>query len=383
MKICGIICEYNPFHNGHLYLLEQAKAQTNADAIVCIMSGNFVQRGEIAVMDKYTRAKHAILAGADAVIELPTAYATANAELFAKGAIQILSSISDFSYLCFGAENPNAEKLSQTAKLLLDEPKEISQKIKTQLDKGVSYAKARADAWQGIIEEEYLSSPNNILALEYAKALLEKNNNAHLCPIQRIGGAYHDKTLKQNFSSASAIRQAIEDKDDALLVSVPDFVAKDLPDSLENCLDSLEKLSLLTKSTQEIAKTCDCNEGLENAFKRCAEQNTPNFIQELTTARYTSSRIRRIALQSLLNISRDNILNGLKAPLYIRLLAAKKERSDIFAALSKASCPFLTKYVTPEHLTGVARKIYEIDLYAEKIFAIAKNIQIEKRNIFY
>ncbi len=198
MKICGIICEYNPFHNGHLYLLEQAKAQTNADAIVCIMSGGFVQRGEIAIIDKYTRAKHAILAGADAVIELPTVFATANAELFAKGAVHILSSIPDFSHLCFGAEDENAEKLIKTAKLLLDEPIEISQKIKGELTKGVSYAKARANAWSGIIDEGYISSPNNILALEYVKALLTKNSNADICPIKRIGSGYNDLTLQCN-----------------------------------------------------------------------------------------------------------------------------------------------------------------------------------------
>lgn len=383
MKICGIICEYNPFHNGHLYLLNEAKRHTNADAIVCIMSGPFVQRGELAIMDKYTRAKHAVLAGADAVIELPATYATSNAELFAKGAIHILSSIPNFAYLCFGAENANAEKLINTAKLLLNEPKEVSDKIKEQLSSGVGYAKARAAAWQGVIDEDYLSSPNNILAIEYAKALLAKNTTVQFLPICRIGGAYNDDTLHENFSSATAIRDGLKRGAHGVCCNLPKFVAKDLPSSLENSLEALEKLSILNKTPQEIAQACDCTEGLENAFKRCAEQNTTDFIQELTTMRYTSSRIRRIALQTLLNITRENILNGLQNPLYLNLLGAKKDRVDVLSALSKSSFPLLTKYIPPENLSGFAKTIYETDLYADKIFAIAKNTQIKKGNIFY
>ena len=383
MKICGIICEYNPFHNGHLHLIQQAKQKTNADAIVCIMSGNFVQRGEIAVMDKYTRAKHAVLAGADAVIELPTTFATSNAELFAKGAIHILSSIPDFSYLCFGAENANKEKLLSTAKLLLNEPEEVSQKIKEQLANGVSYAKARTLAWKEYIDEEYLSSPNNILAIEYTKALLAKNCNASLVPVQRVGGGYHDETLHDNYSSATAIRNAINCKNAEILRNLPDFVAQDLPTSTDNCLTELEKLALLNKPAQEIAKVCDCSEGLENSLKRCAEQNSPNFVEELTNARYTSSRIRRIALQTLLNITSEKIVEGLQNPLYIQLLGAKKDRIDVLSTLAKSEFPLLTKYTPPEHLPSAARTLYEIDLYADKLFAIAKHTQIKKGNIFY
>jgi len=118
MKICAVICEYNPFHNGHAYQLSEAKKRSQADAVLCIMSGNFVQRGESAIVDKFTRAKHAVLGGADAVIELPTIFATSNAELFAKGAISILSSIPDVTTLCFGAETASTEAFLQTAKLI-------------------------------------------------------------------------------------------------------------------------------------------------------------------------------------------------------------------------------------------------------------------------
>ena len=150
MKICGIICEYNPFHNGHLYQLREAKRLSGADAIVCVMSGNFVQRGEAAILDKYTRAKHAIMAGADVVIELPTPFATANAELFAKGATALLSAIPAVDTLCFGAENADKLAFISAARYLNEEPKEVSDKIKTAVANGVSYAKARAQAWAGL-----------------------------------------------------------------------------------------------------------------------------------------------------------------------------------------------------------------------------------------
>ena len=140
MKICAIICEYNPFHNGHLYQLREAKRLSGADALLCIMSGNFVQRGEAAIMDKYTRAKHAVLAGADVVIELPTIFATSNAELFAKGAISILSTIPNVDTLCFGAENANKTAFYLAARYLNDEPEEVSQKIKETAATGVSSA---------------------------------------------------------------------------------------------------------------------------------------------------------------------------------------------------------------------------------------------------
>ena len=146
MKICAVICEYNPFHNGHLYQLSQAKRLSGADAVLCIMSGNFVQRGDTAIVDKFTRAKHAVLGGADIVIELPTIFATSNAELFAKGAISILSSIPAVTTLCFGAETNDKAAFMKTATLLNEEPKEVSQCIKSLTSDGMSYAKARAIA---------------------------------------------------------------------------------------------------------------------------------------------------------------------------------------------------------------------------------------------
>lgn len=376
MKICGIICEYNPFHNGHLYQLREAKRLSGADAIVCVMSGNFVQRGEAAILDKYTRAKHAIMAGADVVIELPTPFATANAELFAKGATALLSAIPAVDTLCFGAENTDKLAFISAARYLIEEPKEVSDKIKTAVASGVSYAKARAQAWAGFIPMEILSSPNNILGLEYTKALLSCGADISILPIARVGAKYNDSALQENYSSATAIRAAIENGED-FSGNLPDFVANDLPEALENKLDTLEKHAILFKSTDEIKRVCDCTEGLENALKKAAELPAP-LVETLTSARYTSSRIRRIALQNLLNIDESLIRESLRSPLYLRVLAAKKERSDVLSALGETTLPIIARAHDASVLNGVAKRCFETDVFAEKAYGLLYKTPKEK-----
>ena len=171
MKICGIICEYNPFHNGHLYHLQAARKTSGADFVLCIMSGNFVQRGEAAVLNKYTRARHAVRAGADAVIELPAVFSTSPAELFAKGAIKLLTAIPNLSQLCFGCESGDSENFLEAAEALDNEPAEVSREIKALMKRGVGYAKARAEVWRTRFPDGFLLSPNNILGIESARAV--------------------------------------------------------------------------------------------------------------------------------------------------------------------------------------------------------------------
>ena len=368
MKICAIICEYNPFHNGHLHQLREAKRLSGADSILCIMSGNFVQRGEAAIMDKFTRAKHAIYAGADVVIELPTVFATSNAELFAKGAVHILSSIPSVSTLCFGCETADKEAFIKTAKLLSKEPKEVSEKIKQAVSEGKSYAKARSEAWKGLISDELLNSPNNILGLEYTKAILAKNSSIEILPIHRIGAKYNDEQLQENYSSASAIRIGIQNQT-LIQNQVPDYVFKDLPKELDEALDKLEKYAILSRSKAEIARVCDCNEGLENALKKAAILNAP-LIDTLTSARYTSSRIRRIALQNLLKIDESFIRDALVNNLYLRILAIKKERQDILTALSEANCPIIARAHDEKLLSNISMACFEKDIFAESIYKI-------------
>jgi predicted nucleotidyltransferase len=368
MKICAIICEYNPFHNGHLWHIQQAKKLSNADAVICLMSGNFVQRGEAAILNKYTRAKHAVLAGADIVLELPTVFATSNAELFAKGAIHILSSIPEVEILSFGAENADKTAFKLAARYFIEEPEEVSEKIKQQLDMGVSYAKARANAFAGFIPLDVLSSPNNILGIEYTRAILQKDCNIDILPIQRTGANYNDESLQDNYSSASAIRNAIS-HGVAVNGNVPDFVQNDLPNILQNKLEVLEKYAILVRNKQEIASVCDCNEGLENAFKSTAKTNEP-LIETLTSSRYTSSRIRRIALHTLLNIEENLIRESLQSPLYLRVLAIKQGRDELLSALSNSNSPLLVRPRDYKNLAGVAKECFEKDEFAEDIYRI-------------
>lgn len=376
MKICAIICEYNPFHNGHLYQIQQAKAFSGADAILCLMSGNFVQRGEAAVMDKYTRAKHAILAGADVVAELPTVFATSNAELFAKGAISILSKLPCVSTLCFGVENADATTLYSAANLLNNEPKEISDKIKEQVSSGIAYAKARANAWENFLSKELLTSPNNILGLEYTRAILESNAKIEILPIQRQGAGYLDDKIYQNFSSASAIRKGIA-IGESIEGNLPKYTANDLPDKLETTLDSLEKYAILNKSSTEIAAVCDCTEGLENAFKKAALL-PQSLTSTLTSARYTSARIRRIALQNLLNLPEELIRECLKTVLYLRVLGARKARTDVLSALADGATPLLIRAHDENSLFATAKACYERDIFAEKVYSILYPLKSNK-----
>ncbi len=376
MKICAIICEYNPFHNGHLYQLREAKRLSGADTLLCIMSGNFVQRGDVAIMDKFTRAKHAVQAGADIVIELPTIFATSNAELFAKGAIHVFSSIPDISTLCFGCENSDKGALIQTAEKLLNEPKEVSLKIKEYVGQGLSYAKARAKAWERQIPLGMLTSPNNILGIEYTKALLSKGSVIEILPIQRMGAGYHDETIQENFSSASAIRAGLEDKTN-IACNLPDFVFKNLPNSTQNQLDLLEKHAILSVSTEKIAGVCDCTEGLENAFKKAATLSQ-SLEETLTSSRYTTSRIRRIALQNLLNIHESLIRQSLCNPLYLRVLAVNKDRLDVLSALSASSFPTIIRAHDDKQLVDTAKLCYDVDIYAEQIYSLLHPIPVSK-----
>ena len=369
MKICAIICEYNPFHNGHKYLIAEAKRQSNADAVLCLMSGNFTQRGEAAVLEKHLRAKHAILSGADIVIELPTVFATSNAEIFAKGAISLLSKIPSVQYLAFGAEFADKETFLQAANTLIREPQTVSSTVKTLTKSGIGYAEAIATARSKVADKRLFSSPNNILGIEYTKAILAQNSSIEILPIQRLGAGYHDECARDDFASATAIRKSLKENN---LLSMNDFlpteVINDLQSATEVNLDSFEKLAILHETPNNISATLDCTEGLENAFLKAAS-STLSLEDALTSPRYTAARIRRIALQNLLNIRKDLILECLDSDLYLRPLAYKQERTEILSALSKATIPFLAAGTQKSKLNATATKCLAVDELAEKIYA--------------
>ncbi|MBQ9734389.1 MAG: nucleotidyltransferase family protein, partial [Clostridia bacterium] len=213
MKICAIIAEYNPFHLGHLKHIDYVKSTLKADKIIVIMSGNFTQRGDIAVLNKFTRARHAIIAGADAVIELPTVFATANAETFARGAVNIINSLGVVDGLCFGVESGNRESYISLAKELIEESKEFKKILKEKLDGGISLAKAKFETVKTLkgdrFDESLISSPNNVLGLEYTKALLRTKSDIMIYPMHRDGD-HNDTTLKKGETSATSIREVLK-----------------------------------------------------------------------------------------------------------------------------------------------------------------------------
>ena len=232
----------------------------------------------------------------------------------------------------------------------------------------MSYAKARTLAWSDQIPEEFISSPNNILGLEYTRASLALNSKIDILPISRIGGGYNETALKDNYSSATAIRTAISEKK-AYSHNVPDFVAEDLPCTVEKSLDVLEKYAILTNTATKIKNVCDCTEGLENAFKKAAEETLP-LVDTLTSPRYTSSRIRRIALQNLLNIDKKLIHDCLQSPLYLRILGIKKARKDLLSALSISSFPIIARPRDEAILEGIAKECMAVDIFAEKVYGL-------------
>ena len=330
-----------------------------------------------------TRSAKPVTASASSsarTIELPTVFATANAELFASGAIHILSSIPSIKTLCFGAENAEKTAFKLAARYLSNEPQEVSLSIKKLVGEGVSYAKARAQAWAGFLPLDLLCSPNNILGVEYTKAILAQNARMDILPLQRQGGGYLDATIHEDFSSATAIRNAIDSNEsvDGLL---PEFVRVDLPKTTKNDLERLEKYAILSKPASEIAKVSDCTEGLENALKRVAESDEP-LVETLTSARYTSSRIRRIALQNLLNVEESLIRESLASPLYLRVLAVKKGQDEVLSALSESAYPLLLRAHDDKKLSAVALQCYERDIFAEKVYALLYGKQ-KRETVFW
>ena len=385
MKIAVTICEYNPFHNGHAYSLEQIKKTSGADAVVCVMSGNFTERGEIAIMHKYVRAKHAVLAGADLVVELPTVFATAPAEIFASGAVKIAESLSGERTLFFGIENGTKDGLIATASYLLRESSEFKTLLKEELKTGASFARARYNALEKLnppgIDLGFTTSPNNILALEYAKAVIERGYKTELSPILRMGAGYKAEKPDGKFFSASGIRELLTTgKKRKAAKFMPKFVYNDLPDELVS-VDDLVLYALLSTPKKDIAHIIDCTEGLENRIKAHVKDcfTRKELIDKLSTKRYTVPRLSRIMLATLLGIDEKLVSRCLKSDLYLKILAIDKNKTDLLSALG-GKIPFVMRKRDADELSGVAAECFEKDVFANEIYNLTAKT---KTNEFY
>lgn len=387
MKICACVAEYNPFHLGHLKHIEYMKNELSAERIIVVMSGNFTQRGEPAVLNKFTRARQAIVAGADIVIELPTVFATANAEIFSTGAVNLIDDLGVADGLCFGVESGTKEQYFALANALAEENREFKKTLKEYIETGVSLAKAKFLTVKSLKKEEYdedlVSLPNNILGLEYTKAIIRRDSTMQIFPMIRKGD-HNDKTLKNGITSATSIREILKTgKLKKVKKNLPKFVYQDLK-GYPAAFDKMIMSALITADKNEMSEISDCTEGLENRIKALLKdnKNTEKLIEKVTTKRYPSARIRRILLANLLGIKKELIDACLKSRLYAKVLAVNGDCKDIISYISeRSSIPLITRRSDVEQLKKTAALCYEKDVLASELYDLATNEKVNENQM--
>lgn len=382
MKIIAIIAEYNPFHNGHLYQLQKSVQETGADGVIAIMSGNFVQRGLPAFLDKWTRTNLALSAGVNLVIELPTFFATASAEQFAYGSVKLLNDTKVVDQLCFGTENMDNYAFEQIASILANEPQAFSGLLNDALSLGLSFPVARETALKQYLNVDCIpNTSNSILGLEYYKALylLESTIKPHL--IKRVGSGYNDESLHNNFSSATAIRKAYFEAvgkgttfdfkghipETCLEVLKQSPIMPVAPEAFEDIL--LYKLR--TASLEELASIREVTEGLEHKLKAVAlkARHYDELIEGLKSKRYTMTKLSRMLNNILLGITKD--FKGIDHLDYIRVLGF----DDIGQAILKEikSNSDLNIIANLNHIPNALKEnpLLKLDLMATDIYSLA------------
>lgn len=405
MKIVGLITEYNPFHNGHLYHIEESKKLTGADAAIVVMSGDYVQRGYPAIMPKRLRTEMALKCGAAAVFELPVCYCTGSAEYFAQGAVSLLHKLGIVDSLCFGSECSSLPALSRAADILLEEPDEYRAALKRHLREGMSFPSARQEALCEYAEQEgisfVLNDPNNILGIEYLKALKKLNSPIVPYTIQRRGAHYHDRQLNSDFSSASAIRSLLAYSGSALRTERSGGTFENTPFSsilgeLEDqvpacCLELLSdfhrvhypvyqndfslilKYKLLNKTPDMLIRYMDVS--LELANRICAQLNHffnyRQFCELLKTRDVTQTRINRALLHIMLGIKKKNVQeyaeNG--CHFYARLLGVRKDSEKILSAIAKkGELPLLAQLSKAQELSPLGQRMLRHDILASNLY---------------
>lgn len=397
MKTAGIIAEYNPFHNGHRYQMEQARELTGADYIITAMSGDFVQRGTPAILDKHTRTKAALLSGSDLVIELPVTAACASAEYFAVSGVELLGK-AGADVICYGCETQNEELMAALVFALTEESDCFFHMVSDALKKGCNYPQARQEAlceflytWDREEIADFLSSPNNILALEYEKAIAgwNKTHDRKLCgcAIPRAGEGYYSTDVHAEFISATAIRHS------AFAVRAPFLLYPRLwsrvpYSSLMSLVNArrrgqladadafsgvlYERLLSLQESGYE--KFADCTPALSARIQNELWQylGFRSFAMLLKSRDVTYTRVCRVLMHILLGITKDDYarLQGGNGILYLRILGFKKEASPLLSSVSqKAPVPLVTKVADASKiLDSDALQLFKKDLYAADLY---------------
>ena len=355
MNVVGIIAEYNPFHEGHAYQIQKAKKQCGADFAVVVMNGDFVQRGEPAIFDKYTRTKEALLGGADLIFELPVRFGLSSAGDFAMGGILALNALPFVTHLCFGTETGDLTPLLQAASFLCDEPDSYRTRVKHFVKQGILYPKARslALAAESGLPTETWDSPNNILGLEYCVALQKLHSKIKPFTIRREGQGYHDNDTPalSDFPSATFLREKIRKAGEKENLSLSDF-------------SSLIGYSLLTAKDLCRIKdiTPDLSDRIRNELPKYREIN--EFVKTIKNPSLTTGRIKRSFFQCLFDIEKEEPVMP-----YLRVLGMKKEASSLLSQKENASCQILTKlaFDVPK-MDDTAKKLFAKDLLASDLY---------------
>ena len=381
-KRIGIIAEYNPFHNGHLYQIQKAKELTGADTVIAVMSGNFTQRGETSLINKFEKAKIALQNEVDMVIELPTIYSISSAENFALGGIKILNEIGNIDYLVFGIEEENLEKLQAIADVLVNEDDEFKRNIKEELDKGNSYPKAREIVLKKVLSSEnvenIMQKPNNILAIEYLKALKTTNSKIKPIAIKRKNTMHNDENINENYASGTYIRKLfIENNFDEISKVVPKYTYERLLElknqgtyvSSINDFSDIVIYKIRTMTKEEISQIADVNEGLENSIKLASTtcKTIDEIIDKVSTKRYTKTRISRILTYILLDITKSDMEQSKNNDPYIRVLGINKQCEEILSTINNNK--LITSLKKFEENNG-ENQLLNIDKKATEIYTI-------------
>ncbi len=367
MKICGIIAEYNPFHNGHKYMIEETRRRFGATHIVAVMSGNFTQRGDVAIYDKYKRAEMALNNGIDLVIELPVAYALGSAEQFAFGAVSLLGSLGCVEMLSFGSECGNIDLLNETAGAVMYAIE--SEEFLMYMRHGDTYPIALQKAIEKYYTDEVietLATPNNTLAVEYIKAINEYAPMIEPHTIKRAGAAHDGSTANGEFASASLLRSMIRKNED-ISGYTPIQIDSDYADVRRIEVAILSKLR--TQSPKDIEKAPNVLMGLENRIHKAAKisTNLAELYTLIKTKRYTMSRIRRIVLANYVGIEKKDLKNP---PSYVRILGMNSKGGEI---LSAADCklPVDTSLAKLKKISPECKRMAYLEENAGNLYALA------------
>lgn len=372
MRILGIVAEYNPFHHGHLYHLEEARKSCNPDLTAVIMSGHFTQRGDMAIVDKWARTEMALRMGADIVFELPVIWALRSAGDFALGAVNHLAALGA-THLCFGSESGDIAHLWRMARALLQETPVFRQQLRRHLDSGKSYPRALALAAEE--KGESLHMPNDILAAAYLRAIEALGAEIEPVTIKRQGAGYHDTNPGAHMASASAIRKAVRSGTPPGELPMPEIcrniLEREIGDGrgpiFADHLDSIINYRLRQMDTQDLTQIADMEPGLEYRLHRLARQYRSHaaLLGELKTKRHTWTRLQRVLSYVVLGISSDDVRSAHeRGPAYLRVLGINQANTGVL----KHVTPKVPLIYNPSELCG--NRELKLDILATDIYKL-------------